>query len=333
MAYDANTQSWTAAQLLDDVRRKASLPYTSASFPDTVLFREAVDVLWNFAGWALSQAGEGRLARTLERTVTSTLDALNSPYRAGGEFSLPALAIADTIDNVSWLDSTGQTQASLMRIDAAEESSYDTPGRTGDPAGYALIDGRIRIYPQPTTGGKLRITYQRRHGELIPDSTAGVWTVLASTAVGTTEVSLTLNSAPGGGIAVNDNVDLIVPTYPYRYVGTDLNVTQVSGTSVRVAIPATYLTGFPTGLRVMKSGWTPYVHYPLELRAAVTEKVAANIMRILGDVQGMQAAELAAKEELSRVIQMLSPRAKRDKPKAINPHSHMRGGIIRGRRW
>lgn len=332
MTYDQNAQGWTAAQLLSDVRRKASLPATSTDFTDSVLLREASDVLWNFAGWALSQGGEGRLLRTLERTVTSALDVLSSPYAPNAEFALPPLAIADTVDSVAWLDSTGQHQFRLGRIEPAQESDYDQPGKTGDPVAYALLDGRLRVYPQPTTGGKVRISYQRRHSELVADTTASVLTVSSVSSSTAAEVSFVVGSA--APYATGDSIDLISPNYPYRFVGTDLNVNGVTGgTTVKVAISPTYLTGFPTALRMARAGTSPYVHMPLEVRAAVNEKVTANVLRIIGDLQGMQAAEMAAKEELSRVIQMLSPRAKRDKPKAVNQHSHMRAGIIRGRRW
>lgn len=332
MTYDQNAQSWTAALVLSDVRRKASLPATSTDFTDAVLLREACDVLWNFAGWALSQGGEGRFLRTMERTVTSELDALSSPYRANSEFALPPLAIADTIENVTWRDSTAQNQYRLARIEMAEESDYDSPGKTGDPAAYAILDGRIRIYPQPTTGGKLRISHQRRHPELVPDTTANVLTVVSSSYTVDTEVSFVVSStAP---YAAGDCIDLISPFYPYRYAVTDASVNGVTGgTTVRVVMSPTYITGFPPGLRMVRAGTSPYVHMPLELRSAVNEKVAANVLRMLGDNTGMQAAEMAAKEELARVMQMLSPRAKRDKPKAVNPHSHLRAGVVRGRRW
>lgn len=332
--HDQNAQGWTAASLLADVRRKASLPVTSTDFTDAVLLREASDVLWNFAGWALSQGGEARLLRTLERTVTSTLDAMSSPYRAASEFALPPLAVADSIENVSWRDAAGQRDCRLARIEMAEESDYDTPTNTGDPQAYALLDGRIRIYPQPTTGGKLRLSYQRRHPELILDGSPDVLTVVSSSYTVQTEVSFVVDDA--APYSPGDGVDLISPNYPYRYVVTDATVNGVTGagsTTVRVVMSPTWLQGFPTALRMVRAGTSPYVQMPLEMRAAVNEKIAANAMRIIGDMQGMQASELAAKEELSRVMQMLSPRTKRDKPKAVNPHSHLRMGVVRGRRW
>jgi hypothetical protein len=327
MAYDQNAQTWTSTQLLADVRRKASLPTTSTDFTDAVLYRECTDVLWSFAGWALSQGGEGRFLSTLERPISA---ALTSAYRPGSEIQLPPLAIADTLDNVTWLDSTGQLQARLARIESAIESDVDTPGRSGNPTAYALFDGRIRLYPQPTTGGIVRLTYQRRHPELVPGDAANMASVIGLTGTATaTALSVAANTLPA---VVGDEVDIFSGMHPYRFAAAGATITALPASTFTVGVPISHFNGLPTsGLRITRAGTSPFVHFPLELRASVTEKVTANLLRILGDLQGSQAAELAAKEELSRVMQMISPRAKRDKPKAVNPHSHMRSGIFRGR--
>lgn len=329
MSFDSNALQWTAAQLLSDVRRKASLPVTSTDFSDAVLLRECTDVLWSFAGWAMAQAGEGRLIATLDRLLSS--GTLTGAYRAASEVDLPPLAIADSIDGVTYIDQNGATQARLQRLESGQESDYDTPLTTGTPSAYALVGGRIRLYPQPTTGGTLRISYQRRHPELIVDNTTNVGTVVSGT--GTTTTVLTMALAWPLAVAGNE-VDIISATSPYRTLASGVTVASNVTTTLTLSAPFANLVNLGlAGARVVLAGQSPYVQFPLEFRACVTEKTAANVMRILGDAGGNQLAEQAALMELARVTQLLSPRAKRDKPKAVSPYSHIRGRMARWGRW
>jgi hypothetical protein len=328
MATDRNALSWTSAQVLSDVRRKASLPVTSTDWTDAVILREATDVLWSFAAWALAQGGEGRLLSSLERPITANLSGV---FTQGSEVMLPPLAIASTLEAVTWTDAPGLNETRLARIDAADEATYATPGYEGSPACYALIGERIRLYPRPTTGGTLRLTYQRRHPELVTDVVANVGTLLSIAQASPTTTTLT-ESAGLTGLAIGDTVDVLRGQYPYAPIVASAEVTALpNATTITIDQPLAYLSGHDTaGARIVRAGHSPYVSLPLELRTCVAEKTVANILRTLGDMQGMQAAEQSATMELARVMQMLSPRVKRDKPKAINPSSLMRIG---SRRW
>ncbi len=323
MPTDRTATTWTAAQVLTDVRRKASLPVTSTDWTDAVILREATDVLWSFAGWALAQAGEGRLWSSLDRPVTGAL----SGALGVREFTAPPLAVAGTLENVTWTDSSGRTQSRLVRVDGAEEGVWWGSQETGAPTMYALLGDRVRIYPIPNSGGTLRFTYQRRHAELVTDVAANVGTV--STVTGTTQATVNMSAAITG-LAVGDPIDVIRATHPHAPIVASAEVVTASPLVIDAA--AALFTGADAaGARVVRAGQSPYVSLPLEMRAAFTEKVCANILRIVGDLQGMQAAEQAAGLELSRVMQLLSPRSKRDKPFAVNPFSHMRARMGRGR--
>jgi hypothetical protein len=328
VATDRNALTWTSAQVLTDVRRKASLPVTSTDWTDAVVLREATDVLWSFTGWALAQGGEGRLLSSLDRTVTA---ALSGAYGAR-EFVIPPLAIAGTIDSVAWTDSTGTTQSRLYRVDSAEEPTFSTPTGQGSPGAYAILGDRIRVYPLPNSGGTLRITYQRRHPELVVDSAATAGTIASVASASSTTSTLT-ESLGLTGLAIGDTLDILRSQYPYDPIVANAEVTALpSGTTITVDQPVAMFSGHDlVGARVVRAGQSPYVAMPLELRTCFSEKVAANILRVMGDLQGSQASEQAATLELARVMQMLTPRAKRDKPKAINPYSHLRMRLLRWR--
>ncbi len=332
MAWDVTGQSWTAAELVADVRRVASLPVTSTDFTDLVLLREATDVLWGFVGWAMQQAGDGRLVELLARPVSALL---SSDYRLAGECELPPLAIADTVESVSWLSSDGRAETNLRRIDHAQQSLYDAPGREGSPEAYALLGSRLRLFPKPNSGGTLRLLYQRRHPMLVPDTVAYAGTAILTgpRGVSTTETIFSWNSSDTVlALTAGDRVDLLNSAVPYAPLVTNTDVTFVTGTtSFSVTYPSTWLAGRnPVSIRVVRSGTSPYVHFPLELRACVTEKTAANVMRRVGDLQNAQASEQAAMGELARFVQMASPRSKRDHVRAVNPNSLLRRAGRRG---
>ena len=331
MAWDVTGQSWTAAELVSDVRRVASLPQSSTDFPDSVVLREATDVLWSFAGWAMQQAGDGRLVELLQRPVTGLLA---SDYRTGSEVELPPLAVADTVEGVSWLNAEGSSEVRLQRIDHHAQSTYDNPTSTGQPIAYALLGNRLRLYPKPDQGGTIRLTYQRRHPVLVPDQLAYAATLLnvATTVAGTITRFQYMGDQPLAGLQPLDNVDLLSNQAPYRPLVTGVPVWAANGTTnVDLNVPLSMLSGLNLyGVRLVRTGHSPYVHYPLELRAAVAEKTAANIMRRFGDLTNAQASEQTAQQELARVMQMLSPRAKRDRVRAVNPYSHLRLGMRRG---
>lgn len=327
MTTDRNPLTWTSAQVLSDVRRKASLPTTSTDWTDAVILREATEVLWSFAGWALSQGGEGRLLSSLDRPVTSYL---SGAYGAR-EYMLPPLAMGGVIDGVTWTDANGQTETRLSRIDLAQEADLSTPVGTGaGPGAYAIVGDRIRIYPLPTAGGTLRITYPRRHPELVLDVAANVGTV--SSIAQATSTSTTLTESVGlTGLAVGDTLDVLRGSYPYAPITADAEVLSLpSGTTITVDDPLALLSGHDiAGARVVRAGQSPYVAMPLELRTCFNEKVASNILGVMGDLQGAQSCEQRATMELARVMQMLTPRARRDKPKAINIYSHIRSRLYR----
>lgn len=323
MAYDVNSASWTAAELLSDVRRRAVLPANSTDWTDAALYRECTDVLWNFAGWAMQQAGGGRLSEIFARSVSA---ALGSSYRAASEFELPPLAIADTIEAVTWVDDSGVNERRLAMIDVSERPTYDQADAFGDPAMYCFLSGRICVMPQPSTGGTLRFQYQRRHPHLIADSTSNVGTTVSIADAGSGYTTFTLSTTTP--FALGDTVDILSNQSPYRPLFTSLSVGTSGGVSSQLYVPYSYLSALSlSGVRLVDSGSSPYVHYPLEMRGAVTEKIAANVLRTIGDRAGAADCETMAQQELGRVLMMLSPRAKRDRPKVINPFSLMRRGV------
>lgn len=320
MTVYANGASWTAAELLADVRRAARIPAGSLDFTDVNLRRTATEVITSFAGWAMSKAGEAR--ELFQRDYSSATAVIDSPYGPNREILLPPQALAGTIDSVFWVSSDGKERR-LELIDIYQQPLQDTADSTGEPWGFALLNHRLRVYPMPQTAGKLRVNYQRRHPELIEDAPTNLATTSGGATTTATTVTFPTSAAPP--FNVSDYVDLVNSAYPYQMFLTDVRVTNVGVSDVTVSCDPSLITSdMATGTRIVKSGQSPYIHLPLEFRLCLNEKIAEKLLREVGDARGAMAAGTAAETELQRVIQMLNPRTQSARQKLRNPNSLMR---------
>ena len=327
MPLDANSQTWTSAQLLSDVRRKASLPALSTDFTDAVLMREATDVLWSFAGWALAQAGDGRQVDVLER-VTTTASLLSSAQRAGSEVDMPPLAGCDTIESVSYVDASGQSESRLQRIDASVQSDFSQPGSQGTPAATRS---------SATGCASTRSRRQRHAAHSLPASSPdahrdalGRGPLITNAAFSDGRIpALTISSGPlgraGGGL------DLVSPTPPYRTLKAIALVL-----SYTVSTPATMVVSVPArfsrhdGARATRSRASRLCAPAARVQGVCDREDPATSCASWATRRARRLREKAALDEMARLLGMLSPRAKRDRPKAVNPYSHLRGGMRGG---
>ena len=331
---DNNAGSWLASELLTDVRQKARIPAGTVDYTDSILLEEATRAIWSFAGWAMSKSGDGRLLSLLTRASSQFL---NGPYGTQREFDLPWDAVGDTFDSVTWVNGgsltlgTSGTETRLELIPVSEQPLYDTATSQSDtPWGYAIVGGRLRVYGQPSVAGTVRITYQRRLPKLIASASVDQ-NVTASAVSGTNGTEFTLVAGVGATLTTNDRIDVIQSAYPYRYILQNAGITTANPTQVitnNITQPqVTQTPNYYLGYTLVKSGSSPYVHLPLEFKAALTHKIAASVLSEIGDMDGAQARESSAEFELGRVFDMLNPRSQSNRVKVVNPFSLMRRGL------
>lgn len=294
--------------------------------PAAVL-REASNVIWSFAGPALAKAREGRLATTLLRAVTG--DTLSVSAQ---DYELPPMSLGDTIDGVSWVDASGKAKP-LDVIPLGLEHLYLSPEQTGEPQHFELLGDLLRIMPRPSSTGSLRITYQRRHSELVQLGTDNATVNSVTDNGGFARV--TLSTTPAAFVA-GAWVDFIGVRYPHRtklhgaVIVTAHGSSQFTLNTSLAAFNAAKLIGDTA----VTYGKTPYVQLPLELRSALNSKVAAKITGYIGDTSMHQLHQVGADDEMGRAKDALSPRTKSARQKAYNPRSIARSALPRGiPRW
>lgn len=326
---DNNAGSWTAAELLADVRQKARIPAGTLDYTDAVLLEEATRAIWSFAGWAMTKAQDGRLLSMLQR---SSATAFTTPYAVGREVEMPFDAVGDTFDSVVWVNGNG-VESRLEMIEEASQPFYDTPASSGEPWGYSIVDGRLRLYPKPAAAGIVRIAYQRRLPRLVD---AGQMRTVTSQVLSAADLVVS-HAVSTQLVFVGDRFDVINPVSPYRYYVSNALCTSATASS---ATTTTYnsgtfsagIAGTLDGLAIVKSGTSPFVHLPLEFKQCLTQKIAAQVLGEIGDAQGAALLEQKAEAELGRVMQLLSPRSKTTRTKVVNPYSHLRSQRLR-RMW
>lgn len=328
MTTDFNGVAWTASQLLTEVYRAARLPDTgTVDYTPSVVLRMASDAIWNWATHQLSTARDGRMATTLLRAASGSLAVGSSVYE------LPPMGVADAVDSVTWVNGENSQEYRLEVIPASMLPLFTQPDDSGSqPSGYALMDGTLRVFPR-CTSGSLKITYQRRHGELVVGSdTASLVSVISGSGG---NARITLSSTPTAFVS-GAWLDLVTSSYPYRLRVHGMRIVTALGSNVfDVDVPyEDFAATAVDGDTLMTYGKTPYVQLPLEMRLPLTQHIAANIMAELGDgaLVGMYDARSDAGAQRTR--DMLSPRTKADMPKLFNPFSlSRRGGGRGGRRW
>jgi hypothetical protein len=318
---DPNAASWTAEELLADVRQKARIPAGTLDYTDTILLEEASRQLWGFAGWAMSTAAGGRQIAALPRASAA---AFSSPYAPGREVYLPFDAVGDTFDSVFWVDANGVEQR-LEYTELYSEPLYDVPQAQGTPWGYSVLDGRLRLYPKPVAAGTVRINYQRRLPRIVPLASSAATT---SAVISAADVVIQISGTPG--IVTGDYFDIISRNYPYRYI---MPLALASSVVALVVTTQTYNSSnynipLNTGMVMHFAGQSRSVHLPLEFKSCFTCKVAAQVLTEIGDAQGAGILEQKAEVELQRVVAMLSPRSQSARVKVVNPYS-----LMRTRRW
>lgn len=281
------------------------------------MLSEATNEVWGFAGQAVAEARNGRLATTILRAVSGS-----SVSTSGQDYELPPMAVGDTIDSVVWLNAAGTEDRPLQVVPLGLESDFGPATVVGEPEHYALLEGVLRIFPRPSVSGSLRINYQRRHGALVAGSdTASVTAVVDNGGF----ARVTLTSTPASFVA-GAWLDFMGVTYPYRIKLHGASITTAHGSN-QFTLGATYsafLVANLVGDTAVIYGKTPYVHLPMELRSALTGRVAAKIAKQLGDLQLAAMLEQTAELDLRRATTTLTPRTKSQREKAFNPRSLLR---------
>lgn len=325
MAFERyNNVSWTADDLLTDVRLEAAVPSDSSDYSDSVVLQLASEIVWTVAssGLAKDHSG-GRFIRYTERTINTDHIASEPDL-----YALPAFAVGQTITHVTVVDSNG-AERDLEPIETGTGIDIRQLGNSekGTPHYYSIEDDTIRLHPEPqaTNTDTLRIYYQRRRSSLALTSSC---MQITSVTDGDGDLQIAGSSIPSSWPSPDYRVDIVGQYSPHRHEYLDIQVDSESGGTTLVSTGNySAINGYlNTGSYACLSGTSCYVQLPVEMRRPVTKLVAAEILDQLGDYAGSNHKVGIASRMLGAVQDVAQPRVKRQRPLVLNHHSLMRAG-------
>ncbi len=303
--------SYTADDLLTEVRRGGSLPSSSATgTADADLLAHADSEIRD----TLVPLMLGVREELYQRVFDVTVVAGTAAYRINKRAAL------SRINTVQWVNSDG-TGFNLVRYDpkqVAELCLLTTS--VGQPYAYYLEGSRVVLFPSPNGSGTLRIRAFVRPSRLtLVTDTTNVQAV-TTVSVGASSTTLTVATSPSTAVR-----DVVAGTPSFEHVALDATFTNVSGTTG--TIPNTSFSTAPAvGDYLCVSDYTPFIQLPVELQPALIELTVARVLRALGKVSeaGVHANEAQRLVQIG--VEALTPRVDSADRKILGgPHFRRRG--------
>lgn len=305
--------SWTADQLLADVKRKANLPPgTNAKLSDAQMLRIADEVILTQVDPALTTLQE-------EYDVTSVDIALAPNI---GTYALPGRAVSGTIVQVLMLDQA-QRPTPLERIGGSELWRFEGPTALAQqPVAYALVGSTIRALPTPTASGYgLRVRYRRRPSDLVLTTQCARVTGMTSTTLVTT----------GGTWGATAFVDVVRATPPVDVLVQGVTASQAGGT---FTFGAGVLdnAGVAIGDYVCVAGTSCVVPLPERFSRLAVGLVAAQVLDEWGATDDATSIRATISTYVDTLLTAQSNRAAAQPLMSINGGDGLLGGMFGWRR-
>lgn len=328
--------TWSVADLISDVRREARIP--DAEYTNAEILREANNAIWTDVAQSLVVDQGVSAWGIFKDELTVSADGLGSD---SSSFALPSFASAEGILHVHWYSSSTDTVPSRIHpipLQLEDDYRYEFNRSNGTPEYYMVEGGRIRLLPDPPSGGVIHVWYQARHPELV-ESTDNVAT-LASIDTGADTV--TVDSVPSNWPTPTSDVPMRVDVYsaygPHRYFYRNLEfsgLTTATYDYTAASEDETALGEIPSAtnsVRLALHGQCDFVQLPLEYRKALSQKTASYILRQVGDEAGANSMEGMSTRSLAAANNQFMPRTRGQAQRWINRRSPLRLGARRNRR-
>ena len=298
------TKNYTATELIDDIRRRASIPNTNALASD----QDLVD----FLDEEMSTVIVPEMMSVREEFFVDYVD--TATVVGTVLYDLPTRAIGSKLRDVTIVttNSNGyETETNMPRLTPEQISGrHNIVGSYG----FYLQGTKIGIFPTPTEVFTLRIKYFRRPGRLIKEANAAqVVTLNSSTGL------VTLSNALPSTVITGSSLDFVGQSNPFSSVGDDFTVSATGSLSVTVT-PAASLDNVSVGDWVCESTFSPIPQIPFEAHDVL---VQAAIVKFLESVQDPSVKTAQAKYDQKKelFLDMLKDRVEGQPKKCIGSSS------------
>jgi hypothetical protein len=262
----------TTTDLLEAIRRRATMPTSEQTYQDAGLLNYATEEMRSYVAPAFVKQREDYFVTSVDVAITAT---------AFQSIRLPSRAIGNALRGVFVVDAAGE-EFPLSRL-RQETGQYKL--------GFELMGNTLKLSNAQSCGySTLRLYYALRAPVLVLPA-ANTVAVVAS--VGSSNMSVV---SPPAGIPNGARVDIIKASSPYEAVYTDLTVT-VAGSNYSFSGVDFVAAGVQVGDYVVIADQSPVVTgLPDDFWPFLAQRVAFKILSDLGDEEGAAAALDRAKD-------------------------------------
>jgi hypothetical protein len=316
----ANKYYYSSQDLIDAVKRKASIPDSQSMITDDEILDFANEEMELNLLQLITRKHEDYLLVREDIPLVTNQNSYQIPYRAIGS---KVREIAYTKD--------GLTYAEMQRISIDDVTSgFYTYGRSNNQlyAGgrYYLQNENIVIFTDPSNvrdEGFLSVFYNLRPNSLVDSSRVGIITSIdRNTGI------IAMSTLPSN-FTSSSEYDFIKTKSPHKIRTFDITVTNVDTANKTITVDTDDIPSeLVVGDRVALAGETDVINCPSELHSMLAEMVTARVMESIGDTDNLENInkKLAKMEE--RVGDLLDNRVD-GSPIKCKPRN---GFLRRGRR-
>ena len=301
--------------LVSAVRMRCQLPTAAndGKFTDLNILELAYEELLTYVLPEIRKARGNYYVRSLDHAVASGVS----------DYSIPSRAQGASLRDVTYIDPNGNGW-SIPEIPLEDSDYYKSSGSAWWSTAYAYtIEGnKVRLRPEPTREGTLRLRYYERPGRLVPVSEAMLITGFGA-------ANKVQGDVPASWTTANIFDSLSAdPTFDtFGMDATAAVVTAGVGGSIDFTDP--YPSELAVGDYIALATESPVVQLTVELQPVLTSATVVRVLEALGDLQGVGVAQAKMERQMSQAVAHIQPRNDGEQPRIIN----RRGPLRFSRRW
>tara|TARA_R110002020_G_scaffold22446_1_gene75911 strand:+ start:867 stop:1799 length:933 start_codon:yes stop_codon:yes gene_type:complete len=302
--------------LVSAVRMRCQLPTAAndGKFTDLNILELAYEELLTYVLPEVRKARGNYYVRSLDYAVASGVS----------DYSIPPRAQGASLRDVTYIDPNGNGW-SIPEIPLEDSDYYKSSGSTWWSTAYVYtIEGnKVRLRPEPTREGTLRLRYYERPGRLVP----------VSEAMKVAGFGPNPNQVQGDVPLTWTNANIFDslsagPTFDtFGMDATAAVVTAGVGGSIDFTDP--YPSELAVGDYIALATESPVVQLTVELQPVLTSATVVRVLEALGDLQGVGVAQAKMERQMGQAVAHIQPRNDGEQPRIIN----RRGPLRFSRRW
>lgn len=301
--------------LVTTVRMRCQLPTATndGKFTDLDILDLAYEELLTYVLPEVRKARGNYYVSSLDYAVVSGVSDYNIPPRAQGA----------SLRDVTFVETNGSGW-SIPEIPLEDSDYYKSSGSAWWSTAYAYtIEGnKVRLRPEPTREGTLRLRYYERPGRLVPVIDAMLITGFGAGNKVLGDVPLSWTTA--------NIFDSLSAGPTFDTFGTDATAAAVNpGVGGEVDFTDPYSADLAVGDYIALATESPVIQLTVELQPVLTSATVVRVLEALGDLQGVGVAQAKMERQMAQAVAHIQPRNDGEQPRIIN----RRGPLRFSRRW